>query len=77
MGSIFIFIDDSPNRVLTADTVGVAMLTIRTLEDEDEGTYACFASSDAGNDEQRVYVSIEDNDVDRYPNRGDTPGCKH
>lgn len=50
------------------------MLTIQPRDDDDEGTYSCFASSDAGNDEQRVYVTIDDNDGDRYPNRGDTPG---
>lgn len=54
---------------------GVSILSFSSFEESDEGTYVCIGRNDAGTTEERVQITLKDNDIpDSIPERGDTAG---
>lgn len=61
-------------KTIGFESSGVAILTLSSVGEDDEGIYACVARNDAGIQEERVQVTVEDNDIDSEPVRGDISG---
>lgn len=70
----YIFSVSPEEKMIGSESSGVAILTLPSVEEADEGTYACVARNDAGIQEERIQVTVQDNDIDSEPVRGDISG---
>lgn len=72
----FMFFFGSYSRIsdslLTGEINQVAVYEITSVTKRDEGHYVCLGRNSAGAHEERVYLTVEEQD--RYPTRGDNPG---
>jgi len=66
--TVFIFSNTEP---VTRSLPQTAVYEITRVTKADEGSYSCLARNAAGTTEERLHLTVEENEV---PNRGDIPG---
>jgi hypothetical protein len=71
--TVFIFSNTEP---VTSALPLTAVYEITRVTKADEGSYSCLARNAAGTTEERLHLTVEENEVTggQFPNRGDISG---
>lgn len=71
--TVFIFSNTEP---VTSALPQTAVYEITRVTKADEGSYSCLARNAAGTTEERLHLTVEENEVigGQFPNRGDITG---